>query len=463
MLINSLIHYMIASLKNKLYVFFTKGNVRSLAIKKNIIGSLFLKCISILVSLQVVPLTIDYVNPTQYGIWLTLSSIIAWLSYFDLGFAHGFRNRFTEAKAKGDLKLAKEYVSTTYAILFLLFSVIFIITIVINQYLDWGSILNIDESYNKELRLLFGILACFFCMNFVASIFTTMLTADQKPALSSLIQTSGQVLAFIGIYFLTKTTSGNLTYLAFVFSGIPCFFLIIISIFVFAGEEYKSVAPSFSYIRFVLTKRILGLGGQFFVIMISMLFIFQFINIILSRVEGPEAVTQYNIAYKYFHILHMVFLIILAPFWSAFTDAYVKQEYGWMKAMVGKLEKLFFLCIPVLVIMLLLSGKIYEWWIGDSVQIPFTLSLCLAIYTLFQISGSIYMYIINGTGKVQLQLIVYVTFSLISIPLMNLSCKMFGVEGIVLIPIVVYSIQTLIGKMQVNKILNSTAKGIWLR
>lgn len=82
------------------------GNSRSIIVKKNIIASFFLKCISILVSLQVVPLTITYINPTKYGIWLTLSSIIAWLSYFDLGFAHGFRNRFSEAKANGNILLA---------------------------------------------------------------------------------------------------------------------------------------------------------------------------------------------------------------------------------------------------------------------------------------------------------------------------------------------------------------------
>lgn len=106
-------------------------------------------------------MTIDYINPTKYGIWLTLSSIIAWLSYFDLGFAHGFRNRFAEAKAKGDIRLAKEYVSTTYAVLFLLFSVILLITLMVNKYLNWSSILNIDAVYNEELHIVFGLLACF--------------------------------------------------------------------------------------------------------------------------------------------------------------------------------------------------------------------------------------------------------------------------------------------------------------
>ena len=133
----------IQNIKNKVNTYFTKGNERSLMAKRNIVASLVMKGISILISLQVVPLTIGYINSTKYGIWLTLSSIIAWLSYFDLGFAHGFRNRFAEAKAKGDMKLAREYVSTTYTVLFLLFSVILMIVLIVNKYLNWSAILNI--------------------------------------------------------------------------------------------------------------------------------------------------------------------------------------------------------------------------------------------------------------------------------------------------------------------------------
>ena len=168
------------------------GSSRSIAIKKNIIASLFLKGISILVSLQVVPLTINYINPTRYGIWLTLSSIVAWLSYFDLGFAHGFRNRFAEAVAKGDMQLAREYVSTTYVVLSLLFSSVFLIAIVVNHFVDWSAILNVDAAYSSELNIVFGILAFFFCLNIVASIFTTFIH-------SSTINADSQPKACIGI------------------------------------------------------------------------------------------------------------------------------------------------------------------------------------------------------------------------------------------------------------------------
>ena len=451
------------NIRSKIYSYFTKGNERSVIIKKNIAASLVLKCVSILISLQVVPLTIDYINPTKYGIWLTLSSIIAWLSYFDLGFAHGFRNRFAEAKAKGDIRLAKEYVSTTYAVLFLLFSVILLITLMVNKYLNWSSILNIDAVYNEELHIVFGLLACFFCINIVASVFTTMLTADQKPALASLIQTGGQVLAFVCIYILTKNTTGSLSALALAFSGIPCLLLLVVSILMFYGKRYKIVAPSLHYIRFSLTKKILGLGGQFFVIMISMLFIFQFINIILSRVEGPEAVTQYNIAYKYFNVLNMVFVIVLTPFWSAFTDAYVKKDYNWMSGIVKKLEFLWLLCIPILILMVLCSNFFYQWWVGNSVSISFSLSICMAVFMFFYTSANLYMILINGTSMVCLQLIINVCFAIISLPCTCLFCRLWGVQGALLIPTVTLAVLTLIGKIQIMKIVNNRATGIWQR
>ncbi len=54
--------------------FINKGHHRSVRAKKNIVASFFIKGISIAISLVVVPLTINYVNPSRYGIWLTLSS-----------------------------------------------------------------------------------------------------------------------------------------------------------------------------------------------------------------------------------------------------------------------------------------------------------------------------------------------------------------------------------------------------
>src|SRR5690554_5404208 len=130
------------------------GQERSVKAKKNIAISLIIKGTSIGISFIMVPLTIDYINPSGYGIWLTLSSIVGWFSFFDIGLTQGLRNKFAEAKAKGDDAAAQVYVSTTYAVLGIIFSLIWLAYLIFSQFLDWSSILNVSQGMNPEVTLL---------------------------------------------------------------------------------------------------------------------------------------------------------------------------------------------------------------------------------------------------------------------------------------------------------------------
>src|SRR5665213_1149128 len=168
-----------------------KGHDRSVKAKKNIIASFFIKGISIAISLVLVPLTINYINPSRYGIWLTLSSIVGWFSFFDIGLTQGLRNKFAEAKAKGEDNLAQIYVSTTYAILAIIFFIVWIIFLIANHFLNWAHILNISENMQSEISILAVIVFTYFCLQFVLRVITTLILADQQPAKSSLIDVIG--------------------------------------------------------------------------------------------------------------------------------------------------------------------------------------------------------------------------------------------------------------------------------
>jgi O-antigen/teichoic acid export membrane protein len=126
-------------------------------------------------------MTITYVNSTQYGIWLTLSSIVGWVSYFDFGLGNGLRNKFAESKAKGETGLARQYVSTAYMLMILIAGGLFILIETANCFLDWTTILHVNSSYYEELRAVFAVLIVFFCLNIVVTLFANILRADQKP------------------------------------------------------------------------------------------------------------------------------------------------------------------------------------------------------------------------------------------------------------------------------------------
>ena len=126
----------------KLYNQLGIKSVRTKNIVKHIGWAMFYKVGSIVANFMLVPLTIDYLNVENYGIWLTLSSFIAWFSFFDVGLGNGLRNKFAEAKALGKYEDAQAFVSTAYYTissisLFLIFTFLGI-----NKFIDWTQVFN---------------------------------------------------------------------------------------------------------------------------------------------------------------------------------------------------------------------------------------------------------------------------------------------------------------------------------
>ena len=429
----------------------------------NIMISFMARGISMVCSLLLVPVTINYINPTRYGIWLTLSSIIGWILLFDFGLGNGLRNKFAEAKAMGDKDLTRQYVSTTYFTLGVIMMVLLLGIAFANQFINWTSILNVDASYADELRPVFGIVSFFFCINLVVNLFCSILTADQKPGLSSILGAAGQVFSLVVVYILTLTSEGNLYNLALYYSGVPMLIVLLTSIYAFKFTRYRDYAPHFRWFRRRLVSSVTKLGMKFFVICLSMIFIFQVMNIIISRELGPDAVTEYNIAFKYFNILTTVILIVVTPFWSAFTDAFQKKDYQWMTDSMKKLETVWILSVIAALVMVIVANPFYGIWVGDDVHIHLSTTVSIAIYVSLFNLGQIYMYMVNGIGTVAIQLIIYLTFALIAWPLMVLSCKWYGLPGIVIIPSIVVLLQALFGKIQIGRIISESATGLWCR
>lgn len=448
---------MIKNIKNRILA----GDSRIVKAKKNILLSIFNKGIAILISLMLVPITISYLNSEQYGIWLTLSSVVAWVSFFDVGLGHGFRNRFAEAKANGDTQLARKYVSTAYVSLFLIFGFILIVAELINPLIEWNLFLNVKTN-NELLTDVISIILIGTCMGFVVNLVSIMLSADQKPALSAIIATIGQGVALLVIYILTLTTQSNMRYIAIALSWVPCLITFLISIKVFKGG-YIDYSPSIKYIDFSLVRNIIGLGGKFFVIQLSMLLIFQMVNVILSRVLGPNAVTEYNVTYKYFSITQMVYNIILSPFWSAYTEAYIKGDISWMRRIYLRLSQIWYLLVLVNLILLVISPIVYKIWLGDSVSLTWGVSIAMCIYLSILSFSNMYMILLNGIGKVMMQMSIYIICAIVCIPLTYISCMTWGIPGVLMILSLVYVIQAVFAKYQLNLILSQEASGIWNR
>lgn len=454
----NLLVQLFASFKNVI----NKGHSRSVKAKKNILISLIIKGISILISLLMVPLTLDYLNNTKYGIWLTVSSFITWLSFFDIGLGHGLRNKFAEAKARGKLKLARIYVSTTYALLGIIIGSVFILFFLINPFINWALIFNAPPEMAKELAMLVLLVVGFFCMQFILDLIGVVLAADQETAVNDLLRLIGSIVSLVIVFILTKTTGGALFNFGLAFSGTSVLVYFIASIILYRNK-YLQFAPSFKFVRFRFAKKLFNLGVQFFIIQIVWIIMFSTDNIIISQLFGPEEVGPYNIAFKYFGMITMGFSILTTPLWSAYTEAYTRGDIAWIKNINRKLKIGWLVMVVVSIIMLVIAPFFYKAWIGDRLIIPFILSLLMCIYVIAINWGSIFVIFLNGVGKVRLQLYVGIAAGILNIPLSILFAKTFnlGSAGVILATTVCLSFGPILAPIQYKKVINNTAKGIW--
>ncbi len=441
------------------------GHERTARANKNILSSFIIKAASIVISLVVVPLTLNYVNPSRYGIWLTLSSIVAWFSFFDIGITHGLRNKFAEARAKGDDSSAQIYVSTTYGILAIVFISIWVLFLVINPFLNWSDILKISPEYSSDVSKLAVIVFTYFCMQFILRTLSTIIAADQEPAQASLIDVIGQLISLIIIVILVKTTEGSLVNLGLALCAAPLLALIAANIFFFRGK-YKAFSPRLSKVKFSYAKSLFNLGVVFFVIQIAGLVQFQTANFIISRNFGPEDVTNYNIVFKYFGILSMGFMIFLTPFWSAATEAYVKEDIGWIKKSIKKYNILNIGFFLIGCVMLYLSDTIYDLWLGkDTVEIEFYLSLWGLIFFMTSIFGSKYVSFLNGISALRLQFWASILSPILYIALTLLFINYFemGVYALFVASVIANFNAFILAPIQYHMIIHKKKKGIWIR
>lgn len=407
------------------------------------------------------PLTIDYLNPTKYGIWITLTSVIAWFSFFDIGLGNGLRNKFATAKAEGKEELARTYISTTYAIISIISVALFVLFLGINQFLDWGKILNTTNDI-VELEKLVFIVFSVFCLQFIIKLINVVFVADQRPAMSSGINTLGNLISLIVVFILVKTTQGSLLYLGASFSIINLVVPLLAGVWFF-NTSYKKYSPSLKYVDFSYLKELISLGTRFFIMQGAALIVFMTDNIIITQISGPEDVTPYNIAYKYFGIVTMAFTIITAPMWSAYTEAYIKKDFAWIRQATKKVYKFWGLAFVGLIVMLLVSNYAYQLWIGDSVSVPFLLSAVMALWVMLSTSIMVFSNFLSGISKIKLSLWHSVFVSIINIPLSIYFARNLemGSVGVMLATVCCLLPRVVFQPIQYFKIINGTAKGIW--
>lgn len=436
------------------------GDNRSNLIRKNIIISF---CIKIWSQLLMVPLTLHCLGVYENGLWLTISSLLIWIDNLDIGLANGLRNKLAVHLALGEKIEAQKTVSSTFYMLVLLFiPIIFLINIWIFC-VDTYQFFNVDSDIVNNLNVILHVSAILVCTTFIFKFIGNFYMALQLPAINNALNTLGQTIALLGVVVLYVTGIHSLLCVALINTISPLIVYVVAYPITFY-KKYPDLCPHISMVSKSSMKSLATTGIKFFVLQIAGVVLFMSTNILISRFFSPELVTPYQIAYRYFMVLQLIFVIICAPYWTATTDAYKKNDFEWIKKSNKLLDKMMTSLFIIAFFMVIFARPIYTIWIGDANAVSLPMTVIVAVYVMILVASMRYSYILNGFGTLRLQLIMTIIAAVLYIPLATLVCSYKNNLNYLLYVMCAVNLPgLLVNIVQYYKIVNRRAKGIWLK
>ena len=434
---------------------------RSSLLQKNILASFIIKGWSAVIVLLMVPATLHCLGEYKNGIWLTISSLLLWIDNMDIGLGNGLRNKIAEYMAHGERERTRSLVSSTFAMLSCIIIPVMLVLLLLIAVGDPYQVFNAAPTKVPHLDQVLMVTVILVCTSFVFKLIGNFYMGLQLPAVSNLLIALGQTLALIGTYIVLWSGSHSLMLIALVNTVSPLLVYLLAYPYTFF-YKYPQLRPSFRLIDFKEAKAVINMGVQFFIMQISSVVLFMTSNILISNLFSPEMVTQYQITYRYFSILLVVFTVICMPFWNATTDAYQRNDMEWIRQAASKLRLMTIGILLCLIVMVALSDIVYAIWIDRQTVIDIRMSIVMAAYIFILIYSMRYSYFINGIGTLRLQLIFTATAAIVFIPLAYLAT--WWTHDIIWFMVVMCLVNIpglIVNRIQFYKLINGKAKGIW--
>ncbi|SKB26946.1 lipopolysaccharide biosynthesis protein [Macellibacteroides fermentans] len=385
----------------------------------------------LLANFVVISITLDLLSTKIYGVWITLYTTISWLSFFDLGLGNGMRNLFAVNRAIGNQEKNKQLVSTSYIIVLGIALILLIVGLPFVYYADIARFFNISDIAIPDLRCVLSLLVVVTSLQLITKLINSIFLADQKPALSSLIDCSGVVCSLLLLFILKDRLVGSLFNLSLIIT-LPTFIIsFIVTLFAF-NKNYRKLKPSLKCFNLKISNKLINLGLRFFLIQLSALIILQGSNIIILKFIGAEEVSVFSLVYKYFNVIVTIFTLVLTPYWSFFTDSYAKNNYNQLKQGFKQLLISWLAISMVGVVMWIALPFSFKIWLNQELDIPAYLPVSLLLFSIFSNLGSVFIYFLNGTSSyLNFQLAIVLAFAALLYPLSAYLLPTYGVLGVV--------------------------------
>jgi O-antigen/teichoic acid export membrane protein len=385
-----------------------------------------------------IPIVVRYLGAEQYGLWVTISTTVAMLVYFDIGIASTLTNLISETYAADDPELAGQYFATAFWASVVVAVGLAVLSFLLWRDIDFGALMRIQDSQLiSEVSKSVLVAGALFLCNLPLGLGAKALAGYQKLHIANLFSGAGNLGALAAIVTVVAFKGSLVTLIAsytaaITFANLVCLLWVVLF-------QCPWLLPLPAKVRLSALKRVFSSGGQFFLIQIAGLIVFNSDNIVIAHFMNPSAVTPYNVTWKLVTYANALQVLLSQALWPAYSEAWASRHFEWIRTTYVRVRWITFASLAAACAILIPFGReIIKIWAGAAAVPSSSLLLLMCVWMIIFAITTNQACLMGATGRIGKQAISSSLAAIVNVSLSIYWAKSLGTFGVLLATVVSY-------------------------
>jgi O-antigen/teichoic acid export membrane protein len=408
-----------------------RGRQRLHRINLTIIASVGFRGAMWLSGLIYVPLTVQYLGPGRFGLWVAMISVMTLLAFSDCGIGYGLINHVVYATGGRKADSIRASISSTFAVLVILAVAGCLLFAAVYPFIPWSTLLRTATGREtREAAQAIAVIVVTFLLTLPFTTVQRVQTALQRGYETQLWEIAGVLLSFFGLLIAIHLKAG-LPALAIIFAVGPLIALVLNWLVYFCFRE-PSYLPAFRFVDVRLASEIVREGGYFLILQVSAVLVFSTDTFIVLRYFGQAELGEYTLVAKLFQVTPALASVWFAALWPAYSESIARGDHGWVRHILFRSVLVSGIgCAAVSFGIACFVRPVVLLWTGTHVNPSIWLLAGFILFSCLAVCAGAVGAFLNSVKFIRRQAIVMGCHALVSIALKIVLCKYWDVSGAV--------------------------------
>ncbi len=402
------------------------------------VTNLLSKGLAMAVILLGVHWTVSYLGAERFGIWMTIASFAAMLTFLDLGVGNALVNHVAERAARDDPAALETAISGGLGFLGLIGGAVTAVLALLAALLPWAGLIKVaDPQLVEETRRAALLFAPLFGINLFAAGIQRVFWGLQRAFEGHAAAAIASVLAIAALWVAAHHRAG-VTVLLAVTLGIQSLAAVPLLVLLIARRQI-SIRAMRSATRSE-GGALFRAGSLFLVLQVGTMIGWGADSLIISGTLGAASVALYALTQRLFQFASQPLATVNAPLWGAYSDARARGDRQFIRQTLRRSMTLTFAVATAGVVLIsLTSDWLLDRWTGGTVRVPQSFINVFAVLVILECCGNAFAMFLNGMQIVRPQVVVVVLFCALTLPVKILGVHQGGLTVIPLATVIVYA------------------------